>query len=139
VSSQAYRLKPHAIDVCAQVDPVHWFPDGKDDVRSSYYLEGAATEFQVQGLELDWACVTWDGDFRFVSDSLATPAKGIGSTGRSWGMPWQRVKKAERQRTLRMPTGCSSRGARRGTVIVVPEGDFGGWSSRAVVLCFWGR
>ena len=64
VSSQAERLKPHAIDVKSPMDPVHWFLDGKNDVRSSYYLEDVATEFHVQGLELDWACVTWDADFR---------------------------------------------------------------------------
>ena len=63
-SSNAYRLKPHAMDVRLQVDPVEWFLHDKDDVRSSYYLEDAATEFRVQGLELDWACVTWDADFR---------------------------------------------------------------------------
>lgn len=65
VSSQAERLKPHAIDVKSPVDPIHWFLDGKEDVRSSYYLEDVVTEFQVQGLELDWACVTWDADFRY--------------------------------------------------------------------------
>ena len=65
VSSQAQRLKPHAIDVRSPMDPIHWFLDGKDDVRSSYYLEDVATEFHVQGLELDWACVVWDADFRF--------------------------------------------------------------------------
>lgn len=64
VSSQAERLKPHAINVKSPVDPVHWFLDPKEDVRSSYYLEDVATEFHVQGLELDWACVTWDADFR---------------------------------------------------------------------------
>ena len=36
------------------MDPIHWFLDGKEDIRSSYYLEDVATEFQVQGLELDW-------------------------------------------------------------------------------------
>ncbi len=66
VSSQAERLKPYAIDVKSPMDPVHWFLDGKEDVRSSYYLEDVATEFHVQGLELDWACVTWDADFRSV-------------------------------------------------------------------------
>jgi len=66
-SSQAERLKPHAIDVKSPMDPIHWFLDGKDDVRSSYYLEDVATEFHVQGLELDWACVTWDADFRYSS------------------------------------------------------------------------
>ncbi len=57
-SSGAQRLKPHAIDVRVNVNPVHWFLNGIDDTRSSYYLEDAATEFQVQGLELDWVCVT---------------------------------------------------------------------------------
>ena len=65
VSSQAIRLKPYAIDVKSPMDPIHWFLDDKEDIRSSYYLEDVATEFQVQGLELDWACVTWDGDFRY--------------------------------------------------------------------------
>lgn len=65
-SSKAQRLKPHAIDIRVNVDPVRWFLDGKEDTRSSYYLEDAATEFQVQGLELDWTCVTWDGDLRFT-------------------------------------------------------------------------
>jgi len=51
VSSQAERLKPYAINVRARPDPIHWFLDGKEDVRSSYYLEDAATEFEVQGLE----------------------------------------------------------------------------------------
>ena len=65
-SSKAMRLKPHAIDIRVSVDPVHYFLNEKDDTRSSYYLEDAATEFQVQGLELDWVCVNWDGDFRFT-------------------------------------------------------------------------
>src|SRR5262249_10096267 len=67
VSSEAQRLKPHAIDVRAPIDPIHWFLDGKEDVRSSYFLEDVATEFQVQGLELDWSCVVWDADFRYDS------------------------------------------------------------------------
>jgi Schlafen group 3, DNA/RNA helicase domain len=64
-SSKAMRLKPHAIDIRVSVDPVQYFLNGRDDTRSSYYLEDAATEFQVQGLELDWVCVNWDADFRF--------------------------------------------------------------------------
>ena len=65
-SSKAQRLKPHAVDIRVDVNPVHWFLNEKEDTRSSYYLEDAATEFQVQGLELDWACVSWDGDLRFT-------------------------------------------------------------------------
>ncbi len=63
-SSKAMRLKPHAIDIRVAVDPVQWFLKPRDDVRSSWFLEDCATEFQVQGLELDWTCVTWDADFR---------------------------------------------------------------------------
>lgn len=64
-SSKAHRLKPDAIDIRVDVNPVHWFLNDKDDTRSSYYLEDVATEFQVQGLELDWTCVAWDGDLRY--------------------------------------------------------------------------
>jgi hypothetical protein len=84
VSSQAQRLKPHAIDVKTPVDPIHWFLNGKEDVRSSYYLEDVATEFHIQGLELDWACVTWDADFRFTTNGWEHWSfVGIGSGRRS--------------------------------------------------------
>jgi hypothetical protein len=53
-SSSAQRLKPHAIDIRVNIDPVHWFLSPPCDTRSSLYLEDASTEFQVQGLELDW-------------------------------------------------------------------------------------
>ena len=115
VSSQAERLKPHAIDVKTPVNPVKWFLDGKDDVRSSYYLEDVATEFHVQGLELDWACVCWDGDFRF------------GQNG--WqhfsfrGTKWQRIKKLERQVYLKNAYRVLLTRARQGMVLFVPEGS----------------
>lgn len=47
------------------MDPIHWFLDGKEDVRSSNFLEDVATEFHIQGLELDWICVTWDADLKY--------------------------------------------------------------------------
>ena len=72
-SSKAMRLKPYAIDIRVSVDPVQWFLNDRSDVRSSWYLEDCATEFQVQGLELDLACVTWHGDFR-----ASARAKGSG-------------------------------------------------------------
>jgi hypothetical protein len=115
VSSQAERLKPHAINVRAPLDPIHWFLDGKDDVRSSYYLEDAATEFHVQGLELDWACVTWDADFRRTR-----------SGWEHWsfrGDRWQRVRKSERQMYLKNAYRVLLTRARQGMVTVVPEGD----------------
>jgi hypothetical protein len=114
-SSNAYRLKPHAIDVRLQVDPVQWFLYGKDDVRSSYYLEDAATEYRVQGLELDWACVTWDADFRRVPDGW--------DHWKFVGDGWNRVHKPERQKYLKNAYRVLLTRARQGMVIVVPQGD----------------
>lgn len=114
-SSQAQRLKPHAIDVRAPVDPVHWFLDGKDDVRSSYYLEDAATEFHVQGLELDWTCVVWDADLR------AAPSDW--DTWEFKGSRWQRIRSPERKLHLKNAYRVLLTRARQGMVIVVPPGD----------------
>jgi hypothetical protein len=115
VSSQAQRLKPHAIDVKSPMDPIHWFLDDKDDVRSSYYLEDVATEFHVQGLELDWTCVTWDGDFRYSP----TGWEHFSFVGNKW----QHIRKVERQQYLKNAYRVLLTRARQGMVIVVPEGD----------------
>lgn len=115
VSSQAYRLKPLAIDVKTQINHVNWFLDGKDDIRSSYFLEDVATEFQVQGLELDWACVTWDGDLRF--------SKGAWQTFSFVGNKWQHIHKEIRKRYLINAYRVLLTRARQGMVIVIPEGN----------------
>jgi len=115
VSSQAERLKPHAIDVKSPINPINWFLNGKEDVRSSYYLEDVATEFHIQGLELDWACVTWDADFRYSEDGWG-----------HWsfrGYKWQRIKKEERQKYLKNAYRVLLTRARQGMVIVVPRGN----------------
>jgi hypothetical protein len=115
VSSQAERLKPHAIFVKAPMNPIHWFLNGKEDVRSAYYLEDVATEFTIQGLELDWACVTWDADFRYAKD---------GWIHRSFvGSKWNRISKPERQIYQKNAYRVLLTRARQGMVIVVPEGD----------------
>ena len=115
VSSQAQRLKPYAIDVKSPMDPIHWFLDGKEDVRSSYYLEDVATEFHVQGLELDWACITWDADFRY-SELGWEPWSFVGDR-------WNHIKKYERQVYLKNAYRVLLTRARQGMVIVVPDGD----------------
>ena len=115
VSSQAQRLKPLAIDVKSPMNPVNWFLDGKDDVRSSYYLEDVATEFDIQGLELDWACVTWDGDLRYSE---------IGWKTYSFvGTKWQNIHKEDRKKYLINAYRVLLTRARQGMVIVVPEGN----------------
>jgi hypothetical protein len=114
-SSKAHRLKPDAIDIRVDVDPIHWFLNGKDDTRSSYYLEDAATEFQVQGLELDWVCVAWDGDFR--------------QSGSGWsyhyfrGDRWCNIASVENQRYLCNAYRVLLTRARQGMMIYVPPGD----------------
>lgn len=114
-SSKAQRLKPHAIDIRVNVNPVHWFLNDREDTRSSYYLEDAATEFQVQGLELDWMCVTWDGDLRF--------------SGNGWGYydfrgdRWTNIHNTENRRYLRNAYRVLLTRARQGMVIFVPPGD----------------
>lgn len=115
VSSQAQRLKPHAIDVRSPVDPIHWFLDGKEDVRSSYYLEDVATEFHVQGLELDWACVVWDADFRFGADGWQHYSF-VGSR-------WNHIHKRDRQTYLKNAYRVLLTRARQGMVVVVPDGE----------------
>jgi hypothetical protein len=113
-SSKAHRLKPDAIDIRVDVNPVHWFLNGKEDTRSSYYLEDAATEFQVQGLELDWTCVAWDGDLRF-DDS-------------GWqhhyfrGDRWCKISNGDNQRYLCNAYRVLLTRARQGMVIYLPTG-----------------
>jgi DUF2075 family protein len=88
--------------------------------RSSYYLEDAATEFQVQGLELDWVCVAWDGDLR---------KSGRDEGGSGWnhhsfrGDRWCNIKKPEDQRYLQNAYRVLLTRARQGMVIYVPQGD----------------
>lgn len=115
VSSGAQRLKPHAIDVRVAVDPVQWFLGPRDDVRSSYYLEDAATEFQVQGLELDWTCVVWDADFR--------AARWAWDHWNFKGSRWQRVNKDRLRAYHTNAYRVLLTRARQGMVIVVPHGD----------------
>ena len=115
VSSQAERLKPYAIDIKSPMDPIHWFLDGKEDVRSSYYLEDVATEFHVQGLELDWACVAWDADFRYSHGSWEHHS--------FCGSQWRNINKVERRNYLKNAYRVLLTRARQGMVVVVPKGD----------------
>jgi hypothetical protein len=113
-SSSAQRLKPHAIDIRVNINPVHWFLSPPRDTRSSLYLEDAATEFQVQGLELDWTIVTWDADLRWHgSDSSYHGFRGA---------KWTDVKKPERRQYLKNAYRVLLTRARQGMVIFVPPG-----------------
>lgn len=117
VSSKAFRLKPLAIDIRSQADIVPWFLNPITDIRSSLFLEDVATEFDIQGLELDWTCLVWDGDFRFDPK------------GKKWqhfnfrSDRWQNINQEEgRAYQLNAYRVLLTR-ARQGMVICVPEGN----------------
>lgn len=114
-SSGAIRLKPEGINVKAKIDPANWFLNGKEDIRSSYYLEDIATEFDIQGLELDWTGVCWDADFRMEDNSW-----GLYSFK---GTKWQNVKDDFRKVYLANAYRVLLTRARQGMVIFVPKGD----------------
>ena len=102
-----------------KINPCAWFLNNAADVRSSFYMEDAASEFDVQGLELDWTVVVWDGDLIHQS----------GNTAQRWryrnfsGTKWQEVRQAEDQRYRLNAYRVLLTRARQGMVIVVPEGD----------------
>lgn len=119
-SSKAMRLKPHAIDIRLAVDPKHYFLNGREDTRSSYYLEDAATEFKIQGLELDWVGVSWDADFRYNPN--ANP-NARWSYHDFRGSRWTHVAHSDRQLYMRNAYRVLLTRARQGMVIFIPPGD----------------
>ena len=117
VSSKAFRLKPLAIDIRSQADIVPWFLNPITDIRSSLFLEDVATEFDIQGLELDWTCLVWDGDFRYNPKSHHWQHFNFRSDR------WQNINQEEgRAYQLNAYRVLLTR-ARQGMVICVPEGN----------------
>lgn len=113
-SSNAKRLKPHGIFVELKIDPKNWFLNSKDDIRSSYFLEDVATEFDIQGLELDWICVSWDADFRFVNNTW--------QYYQFRGTVWQNILDDENKSYLKNSYRVLLTRARQGLVIFIPRG-----------------
>lgn len=114
-SSNAIRLKPSGIFVKGEIDPTLWFLKGKSDIRSSHYLEDVATEFDVQGLEIDWVGVCWDANFR-IEDGKWIAYNFSGSK-------WQSVHDLEKQKYIANSYRVLLTRGRQGVVIFVPEGD----------------
>ena len=114
-SSEAQRLKPFGLNVKAEIDPANWFLKGKADIRSSFYLEDVATEFQIQGLELDWTCVAWDADIRF--------GQGNWEYYCFRGSRWQTISNDENKKYLKNAYRVLLTRARQGMVLFVPEGN----------------
>lgn len=118
ISKISARFKPLAVHVLPQSDDnaIHWFLEDKTDVRSSNYLEEAATEIQVQGLEVDYACVLWDADMRYKDDKW-TFWKFNGKT------QWIPEKNIETQKYMLNAYRVLLTRARQGMVICIPEGN----------------
>ena len=114
-SSSAQRLKPEGIFVPTEIDVKNWFLAPADDLRSSNMMEVVASEFKVQGLEIDWAVVCWDADLRRLDD-------------KNWdyysfkGTKWLHRNKEDQKRYLLNAYRVLLTRARQGMVIFVPEG-----------------
>lgn len=123
VTKEAARVKPLAVHVLPSGDEnaVHWFLENRADTRSSNYLEDAATEIQVQGLELDYACLLWDADMRYENGEwhyyrFNGKTKWNEQNGDSESMQ-------ERRKYMLNAYGVLLTRARKGLIICVPEGN----------------
>ena len=123
VTKESARFKPLAIHILPSGDEnaVHWFLEDKTDTRSSNYLEDAATEIQVQGLELDYTCLLWDADMRYENGEwryyrFNGQTKWVELTGTTESRQDQMKYMLNAYRVLLTR-------ARAGMVICVPEGN----------------
>jgi len=114
-SSGARRLRPYGLEVKLELDEAEWFLNPRTDIRSSYYLEIPATEFGVQGLELDWAGVCWDADLRRASNEW--------DFNSFKGTKWQKVNNPEMKKFIINKYRVLLTRAREGMIIFIPSGD----------------
>lgn len=113
-SSGAKRLKAEGIYVKNEISPTDWFLNSQDDTRSSYYLEDIATEFDIQGLEIDYTCVTWDINLYYDEGWQFQNFKGS---------KWQNIKKDATKSYLLNAYRVLLTRARQGMVIFIPAVD----------------
>lgn len=114
-SSGARRLRKHGVWVQNKIDAPNWFLNGKDDVRSSFFLEETATEFDIQGLELDWTILCWDANLRFNNDKFEYFSFK--------GTKWQNIKSEDNILYLKNSYRVLLTRARQGLIIFIPKGD----------------
>jgi DUF2075 family protein len=114
-SSGAARLKAKGVFVKNSLSAADWFLNEQEDVRSCHFLEDVATEFDIQGLELDWCLVGWDADYRYRNGKF----EHWKFTGTTWKQRHQEEQKRYLENTYRV---LLTR-ARQGMVIFIPEGD----------------
>lgn len=114
-SSGAKRLRPYGIDVKNEISVEYWFLNHKDDVRSSYFLEDIATEFDIQGLEIDWACMVWGENFYFDENRWNHQSFK--------GTKFQNINSITDRNYLKNSYRVLLTRARQGMVIYIPRGD----------------
>jgi hypothetical protein len=115
-SSGASRLRPHGIWVHGKISSAsNWFLNDRDDIRSSFALEETATEFDIQGLELDWSIIGWDADLRFQDNDFGY--------FNFRGTRWNNVHSQDRKLYLKNSYRVLLTRARQGMIIFIPEGD----------------
>lgn len=114
-SAGALRLRPEGIFIKSEIDATNWFLNDKGDVRSSFFLEDVATQFDIQGLELDYVGVCWDADLRYEDVGWKMHAFR--------GSNWQNVSSPERKKYLLNAYRVLLTRARQGMVIFIPEGS----------------
>jgi hypothetical protein len=114
-SSGGIRLRPFGLNVKAKIDAPLWFLNDKDDIRSSYFLEEVATEFDIQGLELDWTCVAWDGDLFYKNNQW--------NYRKFKGTKWQNINSEEITNYLINSYRVLLTRARQGMIIYIPYGN----------------
>lgn len=114
-SSKAKRLRAEGIWVQCKCTPEKWFLNDCNDIQSSYYMEEIATEFDVQGLEIDWAIVGWDADYRYENGEF--------NYYKPNGSRWNKIKDKIDCRYLKNAYRVLLTRAREGFIIYVPKGD----------------
>jgi len=116
-SSGARRLRPLGIDVKNEIKAANWFLNSDDDVRSSYFLEDIATEFDIQGLEIDWTCVAWGANFYIKDDDWKHQ--------NFKGSKWMNINKDVSREYLKNTYRVLLTRARQGMIIYLPNGTDG--------------
>ena len=114
-SAEGKRLRAVGIQVASKIDHVGWFLNGKEHVNSSYYLEVPVSEFEVQGLEIDYALLAWDADFRYIDGDF--------EYYRFRGTKWNHIHQERRKKYLKNAYRVLLTRARQGLVIFIPQGD----------------
>jgi DUF2075 family protein len=114
-SSGAKRLRPLGINVKNEISAPNWFLNDKKDIRSSYFLEEIATEFDIQGLEIDWSCLAWGANFYIENN------KWNYQTFR--GFKWQNINQEISKSYLKNTYRVLLTRARQGMVIYLPKGS----------------